>query len=73
MCPACLAESAGNGVQQNKKKIRWARSLFAVDIVRPLFDNPLRGPAAPVVTALLGGTVVFGLILISIDVFRFPS
>jgi len=49
------------------------RPLFAVDIVCPLFDDLLRGPAAAVVPALLGGTVVPGLVVVCIDIFRFPA
>ena len=38
--------------------------LFAVDIVRPLFDDPLGLPASPVVPLPGGGPVLLGLFLV---------
>ena len=46
-------------------------SLFTVGIIGPLFDDLLGGPAAPVVPALLGGAIAFGLVLLRIDIFCF--
>lgn len=38
--------------------------LLTVDIVGPFFDDPLGGPSAPVVPALLGGAILLGLLLL---------
>ena len=54
-------------MNQSEKKI----FLFAVDIVRPLFDDLLGGPAAAVVSLPGGRTVLFGLFLV-IDIGLFP-
>lgn len=46
-------------------------SLLTIDIAGPLFNNPFRGPAAPVVPVLLGRSVLPGLFVFGIGCFLF--
>lgn len=49
------------------------KKLFAVNIIGPFFDDLSRGPAAPVMPARLGGTVLSLLVLTGIALLGFPS